>query len=102
MSLAILLGSLVRSQQTATVVALFVFFVPGFFLAGLIDPIDTTNLVSTAMSYAMPLTHFVTISRAIFIKGANLLEIWRPAVMLLGLTVTWLGLAALMFKKRIR
>jgi ABC-type multidrug transport system permease subunit len=101
MGMAIFIGNLVRSQQTATVIALFVFFVPGFFLAGLIDPIDTTNAMSAGMSYALPATHFVTICRAIFIKGAAFGEIWTSVVGLLGIAVIWTGLGALTFRKRV-
>jgi ABC-2 type transport system permease protein len=99
--LALFIGSLVRSQQTATVIALFVFFVPGFFLAGLIDPIDTTDLAGTVMSYVLPSTHFVTICRAIFLKGATLADVWQPALALLFLSIIWTILGTLVFKKRI-
>ena len=101
MGMAIFIGNLVRSQQTATVIALFVFFVPGFFLAGLIDPIDTSNAMSTGMSHILPVTHFVTICRAIFVKGATFGEIWTSVVGLLGIAAIWLGLGALTFKKRV-
>ena len=100
--MALFIGSMVRSQQTATVIALFVFFVPGFFLTGMIDPIDTTDWVSAAISYALPSTHFVTICRAIFLKGASLAEMWQPALILLALSIAWVGLGTLTFKKRIR
>jgi ABC-2 type transport system permease protein len=99
--MALFIGNLARSQQTATVIALFVFFVPGFFLTGMIDPLDTTDLASTAISYALPSTHFVTICRAIFLKGATLAEVWRPALALLALSVAWVGFGALTFKKRV-
>ena len=98
--MALFVGNLARSQQTATVITLFVFFVPGFFLAGLIDPIDTTDLIGTAMSHVLPSTHFVTICRALFLKGASLAEMWQPALALLGLSIAWMGLGALTFKKR--
>ena len=52
--MALFIGNLARSQQTATVIALFVFFVPGFFLTGMIDPLDATDLTSAAISYALP------------------------------------------------
>ncbi|MBN1177822.1 MAG: ABC transporter permease [Anaerolineae bacterium] len=97
---AVLIGSVVRSQQTATVIALFVFFVPGFFLAGLIDPIDMTDTFSTLLSSMLPITHFVIISRALFIKGAALADMWRPALALVGLSTAWVGLGVLSFKKR--
>jgi len=99
--LAIVIGNLVKSQQAATVLSLFVFFVPAFFLSGLSDPIDTTDLVSTLVSYIMPTTHFVTICRALFLKGATLIELWRPSLMLLGLSTVWTLLGALSFRKRI-
>ena len=99
--MALLIGSLTRSQQTATVIALFVFFVPGFFLSGMIDPIDTTDRTSTAISYMLPGTHFVTICRAIFLKGATLAEVWRPALWLLLHAVVWLVLGSATFKKRV-
>lgn len=100
--MALFIGNMVRSQQTAMVIALFVFFVPGFFLAGLIDPIDTTDLASTAVSHIMPSTHFVTTCRALFLKGATLAEVWQPALALLGLTIFWLVLGTLTFRKRVR
>jgi ABC-type multidrug transport system permease subunit len=81
---------------------LFIFFVPGFFLTGMIDPIDTTDLVSTAFSYALPSTHFVTICRALFLKGTGLTGLWQPALALLILSVVWVGLGSLTFKKRMR
>lgn len=99
--LATVIGNLVHSQQAATVLSLFIFFVPAFFLSGVTDPIDTTNLVSTIVSYVMPSTHFVTICRALFLKGASILELWRPALMLLGLSTVWTILGALTFRKRI-
>jgi len=99
--LALVIGNLVRSQQAATVLSLFVFFVPAFFLSGLTLPIDTTKIVSTIISYSMPSTHFVTICRALFLKGATLAEVWRPAAMLFGLSTAWMVLGGLTFKKRI-
>jgi ABC-2 type transport system permease protein len=99
--MALFIGNLVRSQKTATVIALFVFFVPGFFLTGLTDPLDTTDLFGTAIAHVMPSTHFVAICRALFLKGATLAEIWRPALALLGLSVVWVALGTLTFKKRV-
>ena len=99
--LAIVVGNIVHSQQAATVLSLLVFFVPAFFLSGLLEPIDTTDVIGTIVSYAMPSTHFVTICRAVFLKGASFLELWRPSLMLAALSVIWLTLGALTFRKEI-
>jgi ABC-2 type transport system permease protein len=100
MAQAVFIGSRVGSQQTATVITLFVFFVPGFFLAGLIDPIDPTSPVGSSMSYLLPVTHFVVICRALFLKGASLAAMWRPVAALLALATGWMTLSVLTFKKR--
>jgi hypothetical protein len=42
----------------------------------------------------------VAICRALFLKGASLAEMWQPALALLGLSIAWMGLGALTFKKR--
>ncbi len=97
--LATVIGNLVRSQQAATVLSLFVFFVPAFFLSGLVDPIDTTDVIGTVVSYSMPSTHFVTICRGIFLKGTSLIQLWRSALMLVGLSALWMGLGAITFRK---
>ena len=99
--LAIVIGNLVHSQQAATVLSLFIFFVPAFFLSGLTEPIDTTKVASTIISYLLPSTHFVTICRALFLKGATLADVWRPAAMLLGLSTAWMALGGFTFRKRI-
>jgi len=99
--LALVIGNLVRSQQAATVLSLFVFFVPAFFLSGLSEPIDTTDIANTVVSYLMPSTHFVTICRGLFLKGASLTDLWRPSIMLFALSGAWIGLGTLTFKKRI-
>lgn len=98
---AIFIGVLSPSQQAATVISLFVFFVPCFFLTGLIEPIDTTDWIGTAISYVIPSTHFVAISRGLFIKGASSVELWKPTAALLSLAAVWLGLGTLVFKGRV-
>jgi ABC-2 type transport system permease protein len=101
MGMAVFIGNLVRSQQAATIVSLLAFFVPGFFLGGLLEPIDTSNTLSAAISYLLPTTHFVQICRAVFLKGATLFELWQPAAALFGIAVVWLVLGGLTFSKKL-
>ncbi len=95
MGAATVIASLVRSQQTAMFVVLLVFIVPSFFLAGLISPVSTSSRLSMLVSYAMPSTHFVEISRTVFLKGLGLGSLLRPGLSLLGM-----GLGALIFGLR--
>ncbi len=101
MGLALLIARLVSSQQTAMLVVLLVFFVPGFFLSGLILPVNTSSLGSTLLSYSLPTTHFVQIARGIFLKGMTLPELARPAALLALIAIASLAFSLLTFRKRV-
>ncbi len=101
MGIALLISRLVGSQQTAMLVVLLVFFVPGFFLSGLILPVNTSSLRAALLSYSLPTTHFVAITRGIFLKGATLTDLALPASLLLLTALLSLGLSLLTFKKQV-
>jgi ABC-type multidrug transport system permease subunit len=101
LGLSLLLASLVSSQQAATVVLFLVLFVPSMFLSGLIDPVDRTSLIAQIQANFLPTTHFVTISRAIFLKGVGLLSVWPSALILAVMGTVYLALTIKLFKKRL-
>ncbi|MGD1992400.1 MAG: ABC transporter permease [Anaerolineae bacterium] len=100
MGFSLLIANFVDSQQTAMFLVLMVFFVPSFFIAGLITPVDTRNLASQVISFALPTTHFIAISRGIFLKGLSLKLLTAPALNLLGMGVGGLLISILFFRKR--
>jgi len=95
------MANFVRSQQTAMFIVLVIFIVPGFFLAGLINPVSRSSLVPMLTSYALPGTHFVEISRTVFLKGLGLPYLVQPALILLGMGAGALLVALRTFRKRI-
>ncbi len=101
MGISLLISRLVSSQQTAMLVVLLVFFVPGFFLSGLILPVNTATLRATILSYSLPTTHFVAITRGIFLKGATLTDLAFPAFLLALTAVISLGLSLITFRKQV-
>ncbi len=101
MGIALLISRLVSSQQTAMLVVLLVFFVPGFFLSGLILPVNTSSWRTALLSYSLPTTHFVAITRGIFLKGATLHELAAPAGLLALTALLTLGFSLLTFRKRV-
>lgn len=101
MGVTIVIASFVKSQQTALFTVLLIFLVPSFFLAGLITPVSTTSWSAYLISSALPSTHFVDISRSVFLKGLGLTHMLRPALVLLGMGVGAVGLGLLLFKKRV-
>lgn len=101
MGIALLISRLVGSQQTAMLVVLLVFFVPGFFLSGLILPVNTSSWRAALLSYSLPTTHFVAITRGIFLKGATLGELLLPASLLALTALLSIGLSLLTFRKQV-
>ncbi len=101
MGASTLIANFVSSQQTAMFIVLLIFIVPGFFLAGLINPVSANSLIPMLTSYALPGTHFVEISRTVFLKGLGLAYLVQPALILLGMGLGALFLALLTFRKRI-
>jgi ABC-type multidrug transport system permease subunit len=102
MGATVVIADFVKSQQTAMFIVLIIFIVPSFFLAGMISPVSTGSLGSMLASYAMPSTHFVAISRSLFLKGLGLDQVLRPALVLLGMGLGALAVGLLRFKKRVR
>ncbi len=100
MGVSLLIATFVRNQQTAMFLILMIFFVPSFLMAGLILPIADAP-VSRIMSYALPTTHFVIISRAVFLKGLGPIALWKPALTLLGGGIACLIASLALFDKKI-
>ena len=101
MGAAIVIAIFVKSQQTAMFVVLIIFIVPSFFLAGMISPVSTDSLGSMLASYALPATHFVEITRSLFLKGLRLDQVLRPALILLGMGLGALAIGLLTFRKKV-
>jgi ABC-2 type transport system permease protein len=98
--LSLFLANFLSSQQAATVVLFLVLFIPSMFLSGLIDPVDRTSLAAQLQANFLPTTHYVTISRALFLKGVGLSALWTPAAILGTMGVGYLLLTVRLFKKR--
>jgi ABC-2 type transport system permease protein len=101
MGATVVVANLVKSQQTAMFIVLLIFLVPSFFLAGLISPVSTGSLGPRLTSYALPGTHFVEISRVVFLKGLGLAYVARPALALLGMGSGALVIGLHGFRKKV-
>jgi ABC-2 type transport system permease protein len=99
--LSLLLASFLSSQQAATVVMFLVLFIPSMFLSGLIDPVDKTSFSAQLQANFLPTTHYVTMSRGIFLKGVGLGELWPQALVLAIMGVGYLLITIKLFRKRL-
>ena len=93
------ISALVETQQQAMFVT---FFIVNIYLlmSGLFTPVDSMAPWVQKVSMINPVRHFVTISRAILMKGAGPAEIAQPFFILLGTAVAVLFIAVRQYRKR--
>jgi ABC-2 type transport system permease protein len=102
MGLGMLIANFVGTQQAAMLIFLVIIFVPSFFISGLFTPINTASLFSKIAGDVIPTTHFVLISRAIFLKGIGMSGLTSATFALVIIGCVTLLLSLMMFKKKIR
>jgi ABC-2 type transport system permease protein len=101
LSIALVMSVYVKTQQAAQLGAMLIFFFPGFFLSGIFYPLVSMAPIMKMEAYMVPTTHYVMISRGIFLKGQGLEALWPFALALLVLGILFLALAILLFKKKL-
>lgn len=101
LSISLLISVFVPSQQAAMVCALLIFLFPGFFMSGLFYPIASMPPEMKMEAYMMPTTHYLTITRGLFLKGLGMSSLWPFALALLVMGIVVTGVAILTFKKRL-
>ncbi len=99
LALGLWISTLVETQQQAMFVTFFIMNVY-LLMSGLFTPVDSMAPWVQVVSLANPVRHFVTISRAILIKGAGLREVARPLVTLAAFGIVTLTLAIRQYSKR--
>ena len=73
----------------------------GFFMSGLLIPFALMGPLLQMEAFILPTTHFVIISRSIFVKGAGLAQLQGFALALLSIGALFFTLTSLMFKKKL-
>jgi len=101
LGLVLLVSTIVRTQQQAMMAAAFLVMVPMLYLSGLIFPIENMPFAIQLVTYAIPLRYYTDVIRGIFLRGSGLDVLWPQAVIMAGMGISILGLAALRFRKRL-
>lgn len=89
----------IRSQVGASQVALIVSMLPTTLLSGFSFPIDQMPAVVQHITYLVSARYYVTLLKAIFLKGAGAVELWLPITCLVVYALVMVVLAARAFRK---
>lgn len=101
LSLGILISTISKTQQTAMMVSLMGLMLPVILLSGFIFPITSMPLPLQIISNIIPAKWFIIIIKAIMLKGVGLSFIWKETLILIGMTLFFIGLSIKKYKIRL-
>jgi ABC-2 type transport system permease protein len=100
LSLGILISSKANSQAEAMQLA-FLTILPSVFFSGYIFPRETMPKFFFALSYLVPATYFIDITRGVILRGAGWVHLWVDAVALFLFGTILLLIAARRFQNKV-
>jgi ABC-2 type transport system permease protein len=100
LGLGLLVSTIAQNQQQAMQMALLT-ILPQILVSGLIFPLSSMPKAIQYIAYLLPFTHFVPITRGIFIKGQDLSQLSHEVWILAIYAVVVMTLATLRFRKRL-
>jgi ABC-2 type transport system permease protein len=100
LSLGILISSKATSQAHAMQLA-FLTILPSVFFSGYIFPRETMPKFFFYLSYLVPATYFINITRGIILRGAGWVHLWSDALALFTMGTILLIIAARRFHDKV-
>jgi ABC-2 type transport system permease protein len=88
-------------MQQAIFISLVGMMLPTILLSGFIYPIENMPEVYGVISYLLPPRYFITIIKSIMIKGTGFIYVWKETLVLLAMTILFIGLSVRKFKIRL-
>jgi ABC-2 type transport system permease protein len=96
----LLISAVSRSQFQAVQIAVF-YVLPVFMLSGAYAPIEAIPDYIRPIANLFPLMYFSRAVRAVTLRGADLLLVWKDMAILAGFVLVFLYWAVLSFRKRV-
>lgn len=101
LSLGILISTVASSQMLAMFISGFGLMMPTLLLSGFIFPIENMPVILQKASTIIPARWFIVIVRNIMLKGVGITSILQPTLILLGMTIFFIGMSIKRFKTRL-
>jgi ABC-2 type transport system permease protein len=100
LSLGLLVATKAENQMQALQMSM-TFMLPSVFFSGFVFPRETMPWIFYTLSTLLPATYFISLMRAIILRGAHLVEYWPHLVILVIMAIVLFCICALMFRKKI-
>jgi ABC-2 type transport system permease protein len=100
LSLGLLVATKAENQMQALQMSM-TFMLPSVFFSGFVFPRETMPWIFKALGALLPATYFISLARAIILRGAHFFEYWQNLVILIIMSILLFVLCALRFRKKI-
>ena len=100
LSIGILVSSKANSQSEAIQLA-FLTFLPSIFFSGYIFPRETMPKFFYIISYFVPASYYINITRGIILRGAGITHLWMDALALFAMGTILIVVAARKFQNKV-
>jgi ABC-type multidrug transport system permease subunit len=100
LSLGLLVATKAENQMQALQMSM-TFMLPSVFFSGFVFPRETMPAIFYALGAILPTTYFISLMRAIILRGAHLFEYWPHLVVLIAMSILLFAFCALAFRKKI-
>jgi ABC-type multidrug transport system permease subunit len=100
LSIGLLVGTKAENQMQALQMSMM-FVLPSVFFSGFIFPRETMPWIFYALGSILPTTYFISLIRAIILRGASFLEYWPALAIMSAMAVVLFCVCALRFRKKI-
>ena len=101
LSLGLLISNIVDKQQTAMFISLVGLLMPSLIFTGFMFPLENMPLPMQIISNIIPTKWYYSIISSIMVKGLGFEFVWKQTLILVGMTVLFLGVAIKKFKIRL-
>lgn len=101
LTLGILISTVSKNMQQAIFISLIGLMLPAMLLSGFIFPIENMPKFYDYASMILPPRYFIVIIKNIMIKGTGLMYIWKETLILIIMTLVFIGLSLRKFKIRL-
>ena len=101
LTLGILISTVSSSMQQAIFISLIGLMLPTVLLSGFIFPIENMPWIYDYVSMLLPPRYFIVIIKNIMIKGTGILFVWKETLILIVMTLVFIGMSVRKFKIRL-
>tara|TARA_R110000751_G_scaffold161356_4_gene267471 strand:+ start:64036 stop:65061 length:1026 start_codon:yes stop_codon:yes gene_type:complete len=101
LALGILISTIAETQQSAMMISLMGLMLPVILLSGFIFPISSMPVALQVISNIIPAKWFIIIIKGIMLKGVGIAFIWKETLILIGMTLFFIGLSIKKYKIRL-